>query len=126
MKFNEKRSQGKPGKKKDLKFTVKSNTELMQFIMDSLPGKSRNNVKFLLKEKLIAVDGKVETQFNLALKPGQIMTILAEKIVAEKPMIGMEIVFEDDSVIVINKQAGLLTMAAGKERTKTAYEMLVN
>lgn len=126
MKFKEKRSAGKPGKKKDLKFTVKSNTELMQFIMDSLPGKSRNNVKFLLKEKLIAVDGKVETQFNHPLKAGQIMTILAEKIVAEKPMLGIEILFEDQSVIVINKQAGLLTMGSEKERTRTAYAMLTS
>ena len=87
MKFKEKRTAGKPAKKKDLKFTVKSSTTLMVFIMESLPGKSRNNVKFLLKEKLITVDGKVETQFNAPLKTGQLMTILAEKIVAEKPLI---------------------------------------
>lgn len=124
MKFKEKRSSGKPGKKKDLKFTVKSDIELMQFIAASLPGKSRNNIKFLLKEKLIAVDGKVQTQFNLPLKAGQVMTVLAEKIVPEKPMTGLSIVFEDDSVIVINKQAGLLTMGSDKERMRTAYAML--
>lgn len=124
MKFKDKKTGGKPGKKKDLKFTVKSSTTLMQFIMDSLPGKSRNNVKFLLKEKLIAVDEKVETQFNLPLKTGQIMTVLAEKVLAEKPLIGVEILFEDTSIIVINKQAGLLTMGSEKERTKTAYAML--
>jgi 23S rRNA pseudouridine1911/1915/1917 synthase len=124
MKFKEKRSAGKPAKKKDLKFTVKSATTLMLFIMESLPGKSRNNVKFLLKEKLIAIDGKVETQFNAPLKTGQIMTILAEKMVAEKPLVGIDILFEDTAIIVVNKQAGLLTMGSEKERTKTAYAML--
>ena len=126
MKFKEKRSLGKPTKKKDLKFTVKSNIELMQFISASLPGKSRNNIKFLLKEKLVAVDGTVQTQFNFPLKAGQVMTILAEKIIPEKPMVGVEIVFEDQAVIVINKKAGLLTMGSEKERTRTAYAMLTS
>lgn len=125
MKFKANRSAGKPAKRKDLKFTVKTDTELMKFLFDSLPGKSRNNIKFFLKEKLVTVDGKVETQFNLPLKAGQVMTILAEKPVPEKPMTGLKIVFEDDSVIVINKQAGLLTMGSEKERTRTAYAMLM-
>jgi 23S rRNA pseudouridine1911/1915/1917 synthase len=124
MKLKVRSAAGKPSKKKDLKFTVKSPTTLMPFIMECLPGKSRNNIKFLLKEKLISVDGKVETQFNLPLKTGQILTVLAEKMVAEKPLLGVDILFEDASILVINKQAGLLTMGSEKERTKTAYAML--
>lgn len=118
------RPSGKPGKKKDLNFTVKAPGQLMEFLMQSFPGKSRNSIKFLLKEQLICINGKVETQFNLPLKTGQVMTVLAEKIVAEKPMVGLEIVFEDASVVVINKFAGLLTIGSEKERSKTAYAML--
>lgn len=126
MKFRDKRTAGNAATKKDLKFTVKSTTQLMQFLTDSFPGKSRNSIKFLLKEKLVTVDGKVETQFNLALKTGQLVTILGEKQVVEKPMLGVEIVFEDAAIIVINKQAGLLTMGSEKERTRTAYAMLTS
>jgi 23S rRNA pseudouridine1911/1915/1917 synthase len=36
----------------------------------------------------------------------------------------MEIVFEDNSVIVIDKPAGLLTMATDREKSKTAYAEL--
>jgi len=36
----------------------------------------------------------------------------------------LEVLAEDDSVIVINKPAGLLTMATDREKTKTAYAML--
>lgn len=124
MKFKEKRT-GKPGKKKDLKFAVKAETELMEFLMASFPGKSRNNIKFLLKEKLVMVNDKQQSQFNLPLKPGQQVTVLAEKIVPEKPITGLKIVFEDESVIVINKYAGLLTMGSDKERMRTAYAMLM-
>ncbi|HET9217960.1 MAG TPA: RNA pseudouridine synthase [Terriglobia bacterium] len=36
----------------------------------------------------------------------------------------IEVVAEDDSIIVINKPAGLLTIATDKEKVKTAYAML--
>jgi len=34
---------------------------------------------------------------------------------------GIRVVFEDDSVIVVDKPAGLLTMGTNTERTKTLY-----
>src|SRR5262245_48635417 len=37
---------------------------------------------------------------------------------------GLEVVAEDESIIVINKPAGLLTMATETEKTKTAYAIL--
>jgi 23S rRNA-/tRNA-specific pseudouridylate synthase len=33
----------------------------------------------------------------------------------------IELIFEDDDLIVINKPPGLLTMATSTERTRTAY-----
>jgi RluA family pseudouridine synthase len=37
---------------------------------------------------------------------------------------GLEILYEDDSIVVVNKPAGLLTIATATERTKTAYAAL--
>ncbi len=124
MKFNAKRSPGKPTKKKDLKFTVKENTTLMEFLMLSFPGKSRSGIKFILKEDLILIDGKQISQFNHPLKPGQIMTVLGEKIVPERPIVGLKIIHEDDLMIIVNKHSGLLTNSSAKERVKTAYAMI--
>ena len=39
---------------------------------------------------------------------------------------GMEIVFEDDWLIVVDKPSGLLTMSTGKGREVTAYSMLMD
>ena len=39
---------------------------------------------------------------------------------------GMEIVFEDDWLIVVNKPSGLLTMSTGKGKEITAYSMLMD
>lgn len=124
MKFSAKRTPGKPTKKKDLKFTVKEDTTLMEFLMLSFPGKSRSGIKFILKEDLILIDGKQISQFNHPLKPGQIMTVLGEKIVPERPIVGLKIIHEDDLMIIVNKHSGLLTNSSAKERVKTAYAMI--
>lgn len=39
---------------------------------------------------------------------------------------GMEIIFEDQWIIVVDKPAGLLTMSAGKNGNVTAYSMLMD
>ncbi len=124
MKFKSKRSPGKAAKKKDLKFTVKENTTLMEFLMISFPGKSRTGIKSLLGGELILVDDKLNTQFNHPLKPGQIMTVLAEKVKPERPLVGIKIIHEDELMIVVNKHSGLLTNSSTKERIKTAYAMI--
>jgi 23S rRNA pseudouridine1911/1915/1917 synthase len=36
----------------------------------------------------------------------------------------LETVYEDDSIVVVNKPAGLLTMATASERVRTAYALL--
>ena len=56
-------------------FKVKEETELMLFLIATFPGKNRNNIKTLLKDKYVEVDNKVQTQFNLPLLPGQTVSI---------------------------------------------------
>ncbi|MBI1836870.1 MAG: RluA family pseudouridine synthase [Flavobacteriia bacterium] len=93
--------------------------------METLVGKSRDNIKSLLKKKLVEVEGKVETKYNHALKPGQKVTIRPKAgSIEQKKYTGIEIVFEDKDLIVINKDAGLLTIATNKETKKTAFAIL--
>ena len=37
---------------------------------------------------------------------------------------GLEVIFEDDSILVVNKPAGMLTIATETEKAKTAYALL--
>lgn len=122
MKFKSKRPNNKPISSKFEGYTVKSDTELMLFLIASMPGKNRNNIKTLLRDKYVEVDGKVQTQFNFPLKEGQKVSIRPRKGTLQQTQYrGLEIVFEDKDIIVINKEAGLLTMASNKEKNKTAY-----
>lgn len=124
MKYPQKKSTFRPEKLKEVAFKVTENSELMKFLIEKFPEKSRTTIKSLLAHKQITVDDMVTTKFDHPLKRGQ-MVFLNKKKSDEKPRFrGMRIVHEDADVIVIDKASGLLSMASETEKTKTAYSML--
>jgi 23S rRNA pseudouridine1911/1915/1917 synthase len=112
------------GQRTETKLTVAEPAELMAFLIAQLPHKNRNNIKSLLSNKQILIDGKVYTQFNHPLQPGQVVTVAATRAPETTQYRGLTILFEDQNLIVINKQSGLLSMATNKERDRTAYGIL--
>ena len=112
------------GQRTNTQLTVAEPAELMAFLIAQLPHKNRNNIKSLLSNKQILINGKVYTQFNHPLKPGQVVTVAANRAPETTQYRGLTILYEDPSLIVINKQAGLLSMATNKERDRTAYGIL--
>lgn len=114
----------KPGFKPDTIFQVKEENELMKFLIENLPGKNRNNIKSLLTNDQIEVDGKVVNQFNFRLMPGNQVKIKWERSPVTKSFRGFSIVFEDEHLIVIDKHAGILSVATKGERDFTAYSFL--
>ncbi len=122
---------GKSGKKrldsgnpKDVILTVDENCILMDFLIEQLPHKNRNNIKSLLRNKQVWVEDKLISQFNHPLVPGQQVTVSGSRSRKEKKYREFTIVFEDESLIVIDKAAGLLSMATKNEKRKTAYSFI--
>jgi len=112
---------GKPNT--NASFEVGKPDELMKFLIDKLPGKNRNNIKSLLSGKQVFVDGKVVKQFNHPLAPGQQVNIRWSRIAPEKKFRGINIVYEDKDIIVVDKHAGLLSIPTDHEKSKTAFNM---
>lgn len=112
------------GQRADQRLTVQQPAELMSFLIANLPHKNRNNVKSLLRNKQVLVDGRVYTQFNHPLRAGQVVTVAANRAPETTQYRGLTLLHEDPHLIVINKQAGLLSMATNKERDRTAYSLL--
>ncbi len=96
----------------------------MPFLLANLPGKNRNNIKSLLKNKQILVDGRVYTQYNHPLQPEQTVTITAERTAQSAQYRGLTLLHEDPHLLIINKHAGLLSMATDKGNERTAYSIL--
>src|SRR5690606_21360394 len=109
-----------------MNFEVKKQVELLPFLLEQMSNRSRNSVKSILTRGQVKVDDHIVTKHNYPLRPGQSVSVLKNKVaVRENVLIGMEILYEDKDIIVINKDAGLLSIATEKEKHRTALHQLM-
>ena len=106
------------------KFVVKEEAGLFDYLMSL--GFNRTRVKQFLKYQAVAVNNKTIVTHDHQLHPGDSISLSFEKktIPDSAPKFGIQILYEDDAVLVIDKPAGLLTIGTERERTKTAYFQL--
>lgn len=116
----------KTGKDKQSHLEVTEQAELMKFLLGAIPSKSRSDIKSLLAHRQISVDNEVITQYNHPLEIGQQVVVNWAKVLIEKQPDGLDIVYEDPDIIIIEKQAGLLSIATATEKEQTAYSILSN
>lgn len=112
-------------KSRETNYTVAEPTTLLPFLLTTIKGKSRNNIKSLLSRKLVTVDGKPTSQFDTPLAPGQVVTILSVP-APRQDALPFPLLYEDEHIIVVNKPAKLLSVANEKEKTRTAYHMVTD
>ncbi len=122
MKEKKEKKEFKPRRPQNISFKVKEQDELMKFLVVQMPHKNRNNIKTMLKKRQVLVDGLAITQFNHLLKPGQTVELSRKPGEAARQMTGINVVYEDNDLIVVNKNAGLLTIATDKEKRETVCE----
>ena len=124
MKYPQKKSEFRTDKIKEIALKVTEPTELMKFLIEKFPEKSRTTIKSMLAHKQVTVGEMITTKFDFPLKRGQ-MVFLNKQKSEEKPRFrGFRIVHEDADLIVIDKASGMLSMASETEKIKTAYSML--
>lgn len=99
-----------------------------KFLYSKLEGVSRNRVQNAAKAGCVLVNGKCEKQ-NYRVKPADIISIVMAQppreveIIAED--IPIDIVYEDDDIIVVNKPAGLVVHPGFNNYTGTLLNALV-
>jgi 23S rRNA pseudouridine1911/1915/1917 synthase len=114
----------KKGVSKQTSLQVTEPDQLMNFLINKFPDKSRTTIKAILTHRQVSVDHKIVTRYDHSLAPGQLVIIRWSRVPEEIHYPGMRILFEDEYLIVIEKEAGLLSIATDKETEKTAYSML--
>lgn len=110
--------------KKNSVFKVEEKNELMNFLIKKMPEKSRTSIKSLLTKRKVFVNDSVVSQYNHPLMPGNTVTVDWGKTETLDNMKGVSIIYEDDDVLVVEKENGILSVATDNEREKTAYKML--
>lgn len=105
-------------------FAVQEPAELLPFLLAKLSGQGRNAIKAILARGQVSVDGITVTAYNHPLAPGASVSVSRERIEEVPPLVGLSILFEDDDLIVVAKDAGLLSIASAQENELTAYRQL--
>ncbi len=115
----------KPSKDyKNLKqYVVKEQCELLDFLLETFKGQSRNSVKSLLGSHRVSIDGAPVTQFNFMLYPGDTV-IISNTAIRKKTRSNLPIIYEDQDLIVINKPTKLLSVPSDNEKGSTAFRMV--
>ena len=94
-------------------YTVKREQPLLEFLLETVE-QSRNKIKLTLQGRGVRVDGKTVSQFDFLLKPGMKVAVSRTKRnQTQFKSRWLKIVYEDRWIIVIEKNTGILSMAAG-------------
>ncbi|MBI4844044.1 MAG: RluA family pseudouridine synthase [Nitrospirae bacterium] len=108
----------------DLK--IKSSGSLIDYL--TRIGYTRTKVKQLVKHRAIKVNGSAAGSHDMLLSEGDSVSVSKEgrdkRAAKAVPPMGIKVIYEDEGLIVIEKPAGLLTIASEKEKEKTAYFQL--
>jgi len=103
---------------------ITENTPLLSYLLKFFPENNRTKTKQLLKYGAIVVNGKTVTRHDHALKIGDKIDFRQKpKDSGMRPKLEppFPIVYEDESLVVIEKPEGLLTVSTEKIKTRTAY-----
>ncbi len=104
-------------------FCVKESARLFDYLMTHIHGIKKSTLKEYLRLQFIFVNGKPVRQFDYLLQAGDTVAIERNKSKAEAERFKsqLKIVYEDPTLIVIEKPSGLLTVATEKQKKRTAY-----
>ncbi len=108
------------------RLTVTRGQPLLAYLLGALELR-RAAVKNLLKFGAVRVSGATVRQFDHLLVPGDEVTVgnlQAAAAIGRLERARIRPVYEDDALIVVNKPAGLLTVATDRENADTLYVRL--
>ena len=103
-----------------MKYIVNEESKLLEYVLLVNKDLSNKKIKNLLKYGNILINGKVVKKYDYELKKGDIITFGEEN--AKRANTKLNILFEDDNIVVVNKPYGLLTISTEKEKEKTLYK----
>ena len=106
------------------RFTVNAATSVELALQSRMPTASRRTLKQLVEHERVRVDGRRVRRLDAPVAAGATVEVVPRGMrpAPERPMPhGLTVLFEDDTIVVVEKPAGLLSIATDRERKRTAY-----
>ena len=109
-------------KERKQSFIAVKKISLLDAIVNFKKDLSKKSIKNYIKNKMVMVNNKIITNSSYMLNSGDCIEICYEKRVI--PKYDLDILYEDEYLIAINKPCGLLSISNDKEKDVTAYRMV--
>jgi 23S rRNA pseudouridine1911/1915/1917 synthase len=103
-------------------------TRLDAWLAGALPDLGRNRAKQLILDGRVAIGGRTIGEAKRPVKPGDAVVVNLPPVAPAEPAgeaIALNVVYEDDALIVIDKPAGLVVHPAGGHDTGTLVNALI-
>ena len=98
---------------------------LLAWLLGALHPTNRTRVKQFLRNGQVRVNGTPVTRHDHPLRPGDRVAVAREGTASRTARTDLvAVVYTDDAVVVIDKPAGLLTVATNEEKLDTAFARL--
>ncbi len=109
-----------------IEFTVGEGSPdtLLDFLFTAMPDSRRTTVKDFLKHHQVMANGTVTTRFDHPLSKGDSVKVNTTREFQTFSHPRIQLVYEDDDIIVVNKGYGLLSMGTDKIKDGTAYSII--
>jgi len=114
-----------------MKISVNTETagmRLDKLLANALPDLSRSRLKALIKEGYVSATEKPINSPSYSVKPGEVFTVAVPEPEEAEPTpenIPLDIIFEDEHLIVVNKPAGMVVHPAAGNLTGTLVNALL-
>jgi len=105
-----------------------SGLRLDRFLSDRLPGLSRTRLQELIRQGHVALGRATIEDVKYPVKPGDRFEIKVPPAVSAKPQgqnIPLNVVYEDDSIVVVDKPAGLVVHPGAGNIDRTLVNALI-
>ncbi|MEN6480663.1 MAG: RluA family pseudouridine synthase [Anaerolineaceae bacterium] len=113
-----------------LSYLLNTEERLDKYLVSNFPEHSRSRLQSLIKEGRVSVDGKVVTKSGYILETGNVIEVQIPPVETTELIpedIPLEIVFESDDLIVVNKPAGMVVHPAfGHARGTLVHAVLAH
>lgn len=96
---------------------------VMQALQRQFPASSKNTIKSWIEKGRISINKKIVRRGNVAVWHNQTITFGSTVKFADD---NVKVLYQDDSIIVIEKPAGLLSVATSSQSAHTAYASVKN
>ena len=109
-------------------------TELIEALAAMYPNSKRNTLRKMLTSGRVSVDGKVVHKAKFIVEKGRPVVVSDRETAAisspppapKKRHLRVKVLFEDEHIIVVNKQAGLLSVSTDKMEPDTLHSRVVD